>query len=283
MFLLCFFLCGCVNTTQSPDVIVSPNTNAQLHPTTNEDAEQSTNDIVSVIEPPTTSVDAEQSTNDAESVIKPQDITPEEPPTEQPTTTVQLPAPQYATALKEFIDNATGETNAVLFDLDGCGSNEMIAFDEGIFTNGFWANPTEGAMITVYDVKDDEITSSSVEPYFNILSYELYITTRNYLVVTYTDHGLFYAIYKYESGVLMKICVIYDYTYANTEGPFVIDGIEHSESEFMKTLGEFGVHGQLSADIEIVIGYGEWWRDSLEVHGLPTPANDSAIILDMTT
>lgn len=186
----------------------------------------------------------------------------------------------YATALQEFMNAATGKTTSILYDLDGDGNDEMIAFDEGIKMKQpeefeFWAGPVEGTKLTVYSIRDGKNISSTVslEHLFNIYSSNVYITNKNYLVATEAFEGQYYEIYKYENGVLTKEAKLFDGNYVNYEELYYIDGIKCSESQFNGKLNEFGVE-----DIAVTIRYGIWeWDDAL------APKDDTAKILAMTS
>jgi len=199
----------------------------------------------------------------------------------QPTIVLPSNAHYYARELAKLIDEATGRINAVLYDLDGCGSDEMVFFDEGVFSGDYWADPPEGALIKIFDDKCNESNPYSIVPSHNLASYELFITQNAYLVSAYADHAYFWIIYSYKAGTLSKVAELADYTRVDV-GPFYVNGVEYSESDFFLMLNEYGVYNIRSADIALVVGYGESWEHAMETQTLPTLTNDISIILQMT-
>ena len=142
----------------------------------------------------------------------------------------------YAKELQGFKNSAAGKITAVLYDLDGCGNDEMIAFAEGIPSGDHWASLSEGAKIAVFDAKDNK--SKTIEPEISRTAYKVYISNRNNLVVYDLFEVYSYNIYKYQNGVLREEAVLVDGSYAFTTY-YSINGIECDESQFNRKLKEF--------------------------------------------
>ena len=179
----------------------------------------------------------------------------------------------YATALKEFIRDATGKTTAVLYDLDGCGHDEMIAFDEGITIGEHWGELSEGARITVFDFKSGSGHSTGIEPEITRASYKVYIANKNDLVIYDQFEGYSYHIYIYDNRALKKQAVLVDGSYANSTF-YSIDGIECNKSKFDNKLKELNVD-----NINVAVGtgyFGETWYE-----GWKPVTDDTSKILAM--
>ena len=182
----------------------------------------------------------------------------------------------YATALQESINNSTGNTNAVLYDLDGCGGYEMIVVDEGITDeeNPHWASYRPGNKIMIFDNKFED-TPTTVN--FSItMGCSIYITNENYFVVAEAFEGAYWGIYKYKDGLMVLEAEFSDSSY-NIVGPFLINGIEYSESEFNSALDGYGLSDYYDLDIAAVI-----WEGSVNSVNTP-PTDDTNRILAMTS
>jgi hypothetical protein len=144
----------------------------------------------------------------------------------------------YATALQEFIENAAGNVNAVLYDLDSCGNEEMIAFDEGAGTRDFHSVYAEGAKITVYDAKNGGHTSSTIEVKYLINSYNAYITNNHYLIISDYWEGDVHQVFIYENGVLAEAARL---SYSMMGGEYYgINFTKAGEVEYYDRMNEYG-------------------------------------------
>jgi len=201
-------------------------------------------------------------------------------PSIEPSEESTLKLPQnphyYAVSLCEFIRNATGKVSAVLYDLDGCGNDEMIVFDEGITDNDYWASVPEGGKIAVFDSKNGMNISVIIEPpEYGIEGYWLYISNKNHLILNDVFEGEAWFLYKYENGSLTEDAVLVDGCYAEREY-YSVNRIECDETLFRKKFNEYDIK-----NIAVTISIGEalfsWgWMDA------PTSRDDTAKILAMT-
>jgi hypothetical protein len=204
-------------------------------------------------------------------IYSPDDVPPDAP-TLEPTMEPNGEPHYYATALQEIMSNAVGNVNAVLFDLDGCGNDEMIVFDEGTGENRehHWIY-AEGARMAVFDVKDGENVSSVIELDFLLNGYDLYVTSKNYIVVCDYWEETFHQIFMYKEGVLAEVATL-SKSWMGTYAPYYhIDNIEISEFEYNNKLNEFGIE-----EVFFVIGS---YRG---IHTELPPRTDTDEILAMT-
>jgi hypothetical protein len=154
----------------------------------------------------------------------------------------------YAIALQEFMRNASGRTSAILFDLDGCGYYEMIAFDEGIAANArspFSYN--EGGEITIFDTKTPN-NPSTMELQFFINSYDMYISNENYIILSFYGEGTMHQIFRYENERITEIAQL-GYSMMGFCHWWFND-IEINEVQYYDYLEGFGAHF-FQADIDI--------------------------------
>jgi hypothetical protein len=151
----------------------------------------------------------------------------------------------YAIVLQEFISNANGRTTAVLFDLDGCGDYEMIAFDEGISENDEWhSSYADGGRITIYDIKTPN-NPSTIELRFLINRYDIYISNKNYIILSDYWEGILHQIFRYEKGTIINIAYL-EYSVMGTYAPFFwINDTEIEEAQFNDYLDNFDVYCSL--------------------------------------
>ena len=194
----------------------------------------------------------------------------------------QKPAPTahyYATSLKEFTKNATGNVRAVLYDIDGCGVDEMIVFDEGIAGPGeHWAANAEGGSLMIYSYKNGVTGHASIDPdSYGFSAYHLYLTSKNFLVLSDTFEGYVYNVYQYKDGKISRAAQMVDASYAG-ETFYAVNGVECGELLYTNKLKEF------DADhYKLTISAGsmqiEWFEEDI----LPTMQDDTERILRMTS
>ena len=172
----------------------------------------------------------------------------------------------YAVALQKFVKESTGRVSAALYDIDGDGSLEAIAFDEGV-ASGYehWADPAEGGRLAVFGLKkgagSDAAMGAAAEiglPEYGINIYEIYITEKRNIVLYDSFEGSMYAVYKYAGGALAEEALLVDGSYADTDH-YSINGVECSGPEYSAACAEYEVD-----NIAILISCGklafEWGR-----------------------
>ena len=179
----------------------------------------------------------------------------------------------YSVALKEFMGNATGKVSVALFDLDGCGNDEMIVFDEGVAGSyEHWAVSAENGKIAVFDTKNGMNTSSFIIPQeYGFNAYKLYISSKNNLVLYDVFEGYSYVLYKYENGELLEEIKMADASYAG-ETYYSVNNVECDENFFVSKLEEYDVQ---NAVVTVSVGN----MVNLEDEEIPAPINDAGKIL----
>ena len=171
----------------------------------------------------------------------------------------------YTKALQEFMNNAVGKTYSILFDLDGDGTEEMIALDEGIAEpeTEHWGAYAIGMRIAVFNVKDGECTAEYIESLaITHSTYMVYISSRNDIVIYDTFEGTMYRVYSYKNGLLTKEAELVDGCYANSIY-YSIDGIECGEAQYDDKLKELNVN-----DNNVALGIGDllyFWHKNEEI------------------
>ena len=171
----------------------------------------------------------------------------------------------YTKALQEFMNNAVGKTYSILFDLDGDGTEEMIALDEGIAEpeTEHWGAYAIGMRIAVFNVKDGECTAEYIESLaITHSTYMVYISSRNDIVIYDTFEGTMYRVYSYKNGLLTKEAELVDGCYANSIY-YSIDGIECGEAQYDDKLKELNVN-----DNDVALGIGDllyFWHKNEEI------------------
>ena len=194
-------------------------------------------------------------------------------PTRAPT------AHYYATSLKEFTKNATGNVSAVLYDIDGCGVDEMIVFDEGISEPGeHWAANAEGGSLMIYSYKNGVTGYTSVDlDSYGFSAYHFYLTSKNFLVLSDTFEGYVYNVYQYKDGRITRAAQMADASYAG-ETFYAVNGVECGELLFSNKLKEY------DADhYTVTIAAGSMQLEWFEEDILPTMQDDTEKILKMTS
>ena len=189
-------------------------------------------------------------------------------------------ANNFAAALQEFTKAATGNVSAVLYDLDGCGSDEMILFDEGIDNSPeHWAANAQSSRLVVYDSKKIGNTPfSTIElPEHGLSSSHFYISKKNHLVLKEEFEGISYVLLKYENGILSEEIRLVDAS-GGGDTFFLINGVECDEAQYSSKVKEYD-----PGNIAVTIAAGDmqlsWHSEDI----LPTLKDDTQKILNMLT
>jgi len=166
------------------------------------------------------------------------------------------------TKLEREMDDEAGGVSAVLHDIDGCGSVEMIIVDEGIpDAEDFWGAYAIGFGMYIYDVKYpgkgesffvlDEVTHAT---------YKVYITNQNDLVVYDSFEGEVYRVFAYSNGTLSQEVVFIDANRNPETGEqhYFVNGMECSEVHFFQQLNEHGLANIDSVSFMISEGWMGW-------------------------
>jgi hypothetical protein len=189
----------------------------------------------------------------------------------------------YAVALREFMDGASGKTSAVLFDLDGCGADEMIVLDEGIadpVAEGSWGAVAIGFRFAVFDLKSEGVPALLELGGVTHSVYKIYISSRNEIVLYDVYHGFVYLVYSYSNETLKSEAALGSHNASETVFYF-INGNEYSESEFSalefnEMLNEYDVE-----NIIVILGTGSmgyfWYADEIALL-----RDDTETILELT-
>ena len=153
---------------------------------------------------------------------------PKEPDVTTPTPE-NIPHP-YAQALRKFLDNADGDTTAVLYDFDGDGVEEMILLEEG-------------RNVTVYGIRNGELTMTVLEEQGIYWSAIAYVSSKNQLIINFswaiTGHE--HLIYEYKNGSMELVAntfYIPEFDLDEIEEGYFIDGKETNEEQYNNRLHE---------------------------------------------
>ena len=181
----------------------------------------------------------------------------------------------YATELRKFMDGAKGKTSAILYDIDGCGNEEVIAFDSGkVYTVEMIFTVADGGKVTVFDAKTQTAQSIAVD--YTLGSFWLYISNKNYLSVSGTSIDFFdETVYKYKDGILVKEVVLENDINGYGNGtPYTINGTGSTKSQYESKRNEYGLG---NAAVTITVGEGYLGQSK------GTLRDDTAKILAMTS
>ena len=168
----------------------------------------------------------------------------------------------FATSLLEFSQNAEGVVRAMLYDIDGCGIEEMILVDEGVPDDTFehWAVDAIGFDLAIYDAKYPDAGAGIFSPPYIIFStYMVYITPEGYLVVSDVFEGESHYILHYEDGTITTENELH-YGYDGADEYFGIGEEECTESEYERLFEKYDL-----GYIDECIGKGEMEESDVDI------------------
>jgi len=189
------------------------------------------------------------------------------------------PEKYYTYALHHVLrtlDEDVAIKNVVLYDIDGCGHDEMIVLDQGApESDDFWGATAKGFRIVIYDAKfrdrhlgklyfmSDEITYAT---------YKVYVTKKNDLVVYDSFEGEVYRVFRYSKGTLLEVAVLVD-----AYGEYFINDVDCDEAQFLKTINEYGIAN--ADNVSFMLGKGKMEWEAPFDRDIPEKSNDIDRIL----
>ena len=209
--------------------------------------------------------------------------TPDTPDETKPTGTPDKPKPAagehyFATSLKEISKKATGNIGAILYDIDGCGIDEMIVFVETANEAAeHWASNEKSGRLAVYSYKNGRSAHTAIDlPYLGHSAYQFYLTSKSFIVLSDARDGCTYHVYQYKDGSLANISKIVDGTNAG-KTYYSVNGVEVDKSQYTRKMNEYNAD-----QFTVTISVGQTQLSRLGEDILPTMQDDTEEILKMT-